>query len=369
MHSAVWMGPWDLEERDPEGVLDELQQCGLTGARLAVAYPGGRLLLPRRPGRKVVDLHPGAVYAPVDPLRFGRLAPEFGPSDAVRVFLAAAGRREFPVYGWAVVCHNDHLGAAFPDCAVENAFGDRYPYALCPANPDVREYAAALCRALGELDGLSGLDLEAVSYLGYEHQSLHDMRGIKLGDEASLLLSLCFCEHCRRRHPSGTLRERVRDRVEQLLNRLPGAPVDPEALSGFIEARRQTVRGLLAAIRQATPGVRLNLRITQEPFATGGRTPVSWQDLEGLADEATLTYFGALLAPPDLPPPAARPIPLHAGTMFHGPDLAATVALLRHAEPDGLAFYLWSLANHAQVTELGAVLRGAGSEAQCLPFP
>ena len=57
--------------------------------------------------------------------------------------LADAG---LAVNAWLVPLHNTRLGQAYPDITVENAFGDRYVYSLCPSSPDAREYAIALCK-------------------------------------------------------------------------------------------------------------------------------------------------------------------------------------------------------------------------------
>ena len=43
------------------------------------------------------------------------------------------------VEAWIVLTHNSTLGRAHPDLVVRNAFGDAYPYALCPAAQDVQE--------------------------------------------------------------------------------------------------------------------------------------------------------------------------------------------------------------------------------------
>ena len=136
MKRSIWLGAWDLEDRDPDIVLDELVGLGLNACGLALSYHGGRMVLPRHPKRFVYELHPSAVYAPIDLSGFGRLKPEVSPlSTIVPAFLKAAQRRGFPVWAWTVLCHNDYLGALAPDCCVENAFGDRYTYALCPSHP------------------------------------------------------------------------------------------------------------------------------------------------------------------------------------------------------------------------------------------
>ena len=57
-----------------------------------------------------------------------------------------AGRRPRAasrVDAWTIFLHADRPDE-HQDCVTVNAFGDRYPADLCPANPDVRAYARAL---------------------------------------------------------------------------------------------------------------------------------------------------------------------------------------------------------------------------------
>src|SRR5918996_675272 len=68
---------------------------------------------------------------------------------------------------WMVLLHNSRLGAAHPNMTVQNAFGDRYVYSLCPSAPEVRQYAVALCKDLTDRYAVSGISILTPGFLPY----------------------------------------------------------------------------------------------------------------------------------------------------------------------------------------------------------
>jgi hypothetical protein len=196
--SSIFCFATDLADEGIETVLDNVQhRGGLGGVTVAAAYHEGRDVFPHNPVRKVRFLEGGAVFFPPGPaLRAARLQPPV--SDAAHVLpelVAVAGRRGLAVRAWTVFLHNGALAAAHPECAPENAFGDRYVTELCPANPDARAYARALAADIAAL-GVSGICSEALHYLGLEHGYAHERYFVPLGPRTRYLLGLCFCEHC-----------------------------------------------------------------------------------------------------------------------------------------------------------------------------
>ena len=114
--------------------------------------------------------------------------------------LHAAGLR---VNVWVVVAHNGRLGAAHPGCAVRNAYGDAYPWALCIGSPEVAGYAVALAAEIAALSCVDGIELEACGWYGYDHGGAHDKTGGGPPDGApGWLLDACFCVAC-----TGALRD------------------------------------------------------------------------------------------------------------------------------------------------------------------
>jgi hypothetical protein len=304
------------------------------------------MLLPANRRHVVYEQHTSAVYYPS---RVAEVAPEASLSMP---YLHTCRERKFPVHAWTVICHNDRLGALAP---IENVFGDRYTHALCPANPETRRYAAALCAEIAALPGIAAIDLEAAGYMGYEHGGLHDKRGLVLPPEIVFLLSICMCPHCR--DLLGEVAEQIRseaaDAVRHYLQEGVLAPPPPHP--ALLAARRTAQIELLAAIRNASAGTPVNVRLATDPLFTGGKSTLAWSDLPGLVDAATVTFFGV---PAEsvaaelrrIPPPAGRPVPVWGGFVFHGPDCASEAAVeqrlaaLESAQLDGVAFYTFSLA-------------------------
>ena len=118
------------------------------------------------------------------------------------------------VHAWTIFLHTDRPDE-HQDCVTRNAFGDRYPSDLCPANPDARAYARALVADVARYD-VASIIAESLHYHVLEHGYHHERYFIELGAKARYLLGLCFCEHCldarasrrRRRRPRAAGRAR-----------------------------------------------------------------------------------------------------------------------------------------------------------------
>jgi hypothetical protein len=198
METSIFAFATDFADEGIETVLDNVhERGGLGGVTVAAAYHEGRDVFPHNPVRKVRFLEGGAVFFELGPaLRAVRLQPPV--SEAAHVFpelVVAAGRRGMPVRAWTVFLHNGALAAAHPDCAPENAFGDRYVTELCPAHPSVRAFAAALAADVARL-GVATICSESLHYHALEHGYAHERYFVPLGPRARYLLGLCFCAHC-----------------------------------------------------------------------------------------------------------------------------------------------------------------------------
>jgi hypothetical protein len=109
--------------------------------------------------------------------------------------LAAAG---LEVHTWVVLAHNSRLGAELPDTSVVNAYGDRYGWAPCVAQPETRQYLVDLAVEAAVRPGARGTELESLGWYGLPHLHAHDKSGgVALGDAGTYLMSLCFCGTCR----------------------------------------------------------------------------------------------------------------------------------------------------------------------------
>lgn len=260
--------PWDVDG-DPAAA-DRIAGLGLTGVTLAAAYHSVRAVTPFHPEHRIVT-RDAAVYYRADPARWratglrpARLRPAVArPAGSFERAAAALRSHGLRVTAWAVITHNDRLGAAVPSAAVRNAFGDGYPWALCPASPAVREYAAALAGEIAALPEADAIEFEACGWYGVEHLSAHDKTaGAAAGASAQRLLSACFCAACRGEYAAAgadpawlaaCIRTAMGPGVGPGQAQLPGAAA--RVLLGVRAALASRFqREVIAAARAAAPG-------------------------------------------------------------------------------------------------------------------
>jgi hypothetical protein len=270
--------PWDVDG-DPAAA-GRLARLGLTGVALAAAYHAVRAITPFHPRHRVVTRDAAVYYRP-GPARWRgrRLRPvparPAGSFERAAAWLHTAG---LPVTAWAVLTHNARAGAAVPSVTVRNAFGDRYPWALCISATQVTEYAATLAAEVAALPDADAVELEACGWYGVEHGSAHDKTGGAAGGPAEWLLSVCFCAACRDRYrragaDPAALAVAVRAALAPPPGGSPAAPL-PEDAAGLLRGVRAEVaasfqREVVAAARAAAPGKKVYLHAHPDPQAMG----------------------------------------------------------------------------------------------------
>jgi hypothetical protein len=192
--------PWDILDTGEARFLDQCIELGVNRAHVAVSYHSGKFLLPRNKRTAVYFPEPGTLYFRPDPQAWrGGLEQPVSDLAATRWLerlAAGAGPRGIELSAWTVFFHNSSLGSRYPELTIQNAFGDRYPFALCPSEPRVQDHGAGLCRSLAALGAFSSVDLETIGYLGYSHGYHHEITAVPLGTAEKFLLSLCFCPAC-----------------------------------------------------------------------------------------------------------------------------------------------------------------------------
>ncbi|WP_333736298.1 hypothetical protein [Streptomyces sp. IBSBF 2806] len=201
MKASTFVYPWDITG-DP-GAPARIAALGVEQVTLASAYHSTRALTPRHPRHRIVTAEHAAVLYPPDGRWAGRAlrpypAGDWAPGDAwgeAAEALAAAGPE---VHTWVVLAHNSRLGAERPDTSVVNAYGDRYPWAPCIAQPATRAYLVDLAAEAAVRPGAAGTELESLGWYGLQHLHAHDKTGgVGLGDAGQYLMALCFCPDCR----------------------------------------------------------------------------------------------------------------------------------------------------------------------------
>jgi hypothetical protein len=364
--AAGYVFALDLRDEGLETVLDNLQRRGgLSGVTMAAAYHHSRDVFPHNPHRKVVFLEGGSVYFHPTASRYAatRLQPHVAEmareTDWLARLVAAARAAGMRANAWTVFLHNSRLGFLHADCAPRSAFGDPMLTYLCPAHPDVRAFACALAVDVAS-HGVDAIELEALSYMPFDHGYHHERSFIRLTPDVRFLLGLCFCSACLgRAHQAGVDGERVQHHVRALVEpvfqsaRHETEETDVQAerwraeLGGefgrFLDMRAETVTSLVAEVTEAVHRVASGTRVhfldpsgatigyaTGRP--TGGlATSIGWRDGIDLAAIARACDGLGVLAYFAEPDRFRREVESYATLLPPGRDL---LVLLRPMQPD-----------------------------------
>ena len=267
-YRAIYAYAWDIAEVGARAFADEIRALGLNTVTLAGAYHAGKFIRPHGRNGKVYFPEDGTVYFRADPKRYGRIKPvENSICQKHDVFREIADTG-LAVNAWMVLLHNTRLGEAYSDVTVENAFGDRYVYTLCPSAPDAREYAIALSKDVTENAPVLGISVESPGFAPYVHGFHHEFALMKQNRWFDNLLGLCFCQHCVNGAKGAgidavALGAQIRNDVESWLASPLDIPDDMAesfwladtraagALNGFLSWRCDTVTSLVREIKGA----------------------------------------------------------------------------------------------------------------------
>jgi hypothetical protein len=365
--------PWDV--LDAPGFVDRAKSLGVDEVAVALSYHSARAATPwSHDGTAVVARH-AALYRPVreEAWSGSRLrpakpdwvaAPDSG-GDAVRA-LNAAG---VPAAAWIVLTHSSLIGQEFPDVAVRNCFGESYPWALCPSQPEVQRYAAKVtAESIRELE-LSSVILEACGPLGAIHQHQHEKTDGVWAPAVARLLSICCCVACTAgwAEAGADASETVsllRAEIRRLLD-LGDLTVTEDALPAevreLILATRQRAtddlrRGVLAEIPE---GIRIVLHGALDPWVTGalpGLTPKAADDVDAVVLFAWAPGLGSVDAVADAR--AKLPSAVDIGAYITAvaanavPDIEAYATELGKAGAAELHLYHLGLAGTARWSDL-----------------
>ncbi len=396
--NIAYVYPWDIVG-DPAAPA-RLAALGVDAVALAASYHSTRAATPFHPAHRVLDVPYSAFYLPVRQAAWGRLVPPnptWTTPDSflhARDALRAAG---LPVHAWTVLTHSSHLGAAHPDLVVRNAFGDPYPYALCPSHEDVGEYCERLVREIVSVGAPDGIILEACGPMGFGHQSVHEKTGgADWTSVQAALLSLCFCPAC---VPGYADPDRLRALVRSGVDGLPASPGEgpapglpasakasgaarpagsvEETLGDSADGVRDRRTGLaaslrarlVAAVRELAPGLPIRTHANPDPWAAGPFATLHAGDpsLDGLVAMCWGTPEEATSNLERLSANLAEGQRLGAYALFLPPkpaaaeDLAASFAAFTKAGADELHLYHVGLASPARMSALSEALRLARS--------
>jgi hypothetical protein len=282
LRSSLLTFATDLLDEGLETVADNVQhRGGAGGITLAAAYHDARDVFPHNPRRVVYFQEPGAVFFQPSPDRFRALTLQPTVSalldgrDLVSDLVAVARRRDLDANAWVVLLHVDR-GREIEPYAQRNAFGDPYLTQLCPANPNVREYARAVIADVASR-GVDSILMESFHHFPFAHGYHHERAFVEITPLTSFLLSLCFCESCEGAAAecgvdNASLRDAIRSAIRDGLSAKDAdpVPIDDSAgvramfggeLGAFLDARSAVVTSLVGelvdAARESNPDVAL----------------------------------------------------------------------------------------------------------------
>lgn len=314
MKTSTFVYPWDVNG-DPEAPA-RIAGLGVDQVTLAAAYHSTRALTPRHPRHRIVTAEHAAVLYPPGDHWAGRTpspypAGDWAPGDAYSEAAGALAAAGLEVHTWVVLAHNSRLGAEHPGTSVVNAYGDRYPWAPCIAQPATRAYLVDLAAEAAVRPGARGTELESLGWYGLQHLHAHDKTaGVGLGDAGQYLMALCFCPACREGYAAegldaDELAASVRAALEPLWQGVAddGAWAGVEKLLGEETAaatrawRDRTARTLqedaVAAVRAAAPdGFQVLLHADPVPYHCGANPGVDPAHILSVADGVVVPCAG-----------------------------------------------------------------------------
>ena len=321
MRASTFVYPWDVNG-DPEAA-SRIAALGVEQVTLASAYHSTRALTPRHPRHRIVTAeHAAVLYPPGDRWDGRKLRPhaagDWAPGDAYGEAAEALAGAGLEVHTWVVLAHNSRLGAEHPDTSVVNAYGDRYPWAPCIAQPATRAYLVDLAAEAAVGPGALGTELESLGWYGLQHLHAHDKTGgVGLGDAGMYLMALCFCVTCRAGYgeqgqDADELAAAVRDALRPLWQGTPddGGWAGVEKLLGEEKAaatrawRDETAHTLqetaVRAVREAAPeGFQVLLHADPVTYHVGANPGVDPEHILSVADGVVVPCAGGttLLTP------------------------------------------------------------------------
>lgn len=307
MRTAVYAYPWNFHDIDAD--VARVKALGANEITLAVSYHAGKFIQPGDPSARVYFPEDGTVYFHPRNI-YGALKPRVSALTVEHDVLGAlTARDDVVVNAWTVLNHNTRLGMEQPDLCVRNAFGDIYPYSLCPSQPEVRAYGITLSADIAQNYDVRRLLLETPGFLVYGHGFHHEFAQVVPNTWLDAMLGLCFCDRCRagaqeQGIDADGLARRVCTAVDAFLDGEWPAPsledwnAGDADLTAFHRYRCEVVTSLVADIHSAVnPKVGVKVISTcQRSHATAYLEGHDLAALDAASDGLELPLYEATLA-------------------------------------------------------------------------
>lgn len=321
-NSSIWIYPWDLLDEGIASTVDKLSQNpGIDWLSVTAVYHSGKFLLPHNPKKKVYFPKPGTLYFQPSKDWYGKIRfkpPIWEELDESPNFWgelkSAAEDKGIRLAAWTLGLHNSWLASNYPDCAIENVYGDNIITDLCPNNPDVQDYICAIVRDISENLPVEKILIESLEYMPFTHGFHHEVIGVPMTATANYLMSMCFCSHCTKKtETAGLNRVAIKNWVKQTLDshflnpysdvRQTGWPDIVDQLDGeigrYIDSRAESISDLsYKALGKVKESGKQQLGLCDfGPLYQLGPNKMSWEsgtDLSTLAelyDEICPTFY------------------------------------------------------------------------------
>jgi hypothetical protein len=382
--AGIYTYPWDLAAEGHDLALGRIAGAGLTAVNLASAYHAGKFVLPHNPRHRVYFAEDGALYFRPNLTRYGRLQPRVSSlvdddDDPLTALDRARREHRLDLVAWVVCLHNTWLGERFPECAVQNAFGDPSPHSLCPADSEVRGYLKAVLTDLLSRAEVAAVQFESPGYMSFIHGFHHEIIGVPLDDGQQTLLALSFHPaELDRARAAGIDGERLRERVAAALDTSWGTSSGGETVAAVLASpelaayqalQRDIVVELVGELRETVKAVSPETAVRL--FAALGPAEGSEERDTRLLDLADGVLTGYASSDDDAVRRAdeltslVAPRPVYGMVRAIAPDtvdpaqIAPRVAAWRGAGVAGIDVYNYGLMTLPTLDALGAALNGA----------
>jgi hypothetical protein len=301
MRVTTYAYPWDLARLGVEDTLRRMAGEGLDGLSLASTYHPIDALSPRGGTARLFASPSGAVHFPARPDRYARIRPRVSAPEVGAAWAEVAERA--PVHGlsvtaWTITTYQPWIVGAHPDTARVLPSGDPVGTGVCPANPDVRAYLAALCDDLVDQFGPERIHLEGILQPGYDFDWLRPRVLVTVPPLAKALLGLCFCECCTARATDAGLDvERLRQLVDAAVTALLQAGTGANPAEVGEAAAALADEGLHAfAVQHERAGIEATSEIVARVAGRASFSSTVWSPIAALLGDDQDLLLGELAA-------------------------------------------------------------------------
>ncbi|WP_232697228.1 hypothetical protein [Brevibacillus daliensis] len=221
LQKGMFLYAWTVNDLGIPKILEEFQQTGCNAVVLNSSYHQGRFFQPRQESF-YASTHAGIFFTPTLSA-YERIKPvvheEIAKTELFPRMREACEENGFHFTTWWVGLHNSALGRKHPELCVQNVWQDPYTYALCPAQPDVQQYAISLFTDTLQVVQPQRILVETAAFMTMKHGGHHEIMLLHMGEAVQWLLSLCFCPCCKlQAEKSGVDADAVQALVKRLVS-------------------------------------------------------------------------------------------------------------------------------------------------------